>query len=157
MAKATIKCSICGANVKPKNMATHKLRAHSPEAVALREKLAKEERLRRSTFRDDLVTCGECGAKVKRENLKAQLKHAHGIGLPLKLISRRGTRVDGARVCAECGRLKTPVWHYTRSSRGEVCICTFCKPRVFNRSFGKLDALDFAQRGGGFESNRRNH
>ena len=59
------------------------------------------------------------------------------------LISKRGMRVQGGR-CAECGIYDNFMWQYAKSNHGTVCICSNCKARVFDRSFGKarLDLLD---------------
>ena len=73
----------------------------------------------------------------------------------LRLESRRGSKVGPGR-CAECNRPDLELWRYSRSNRGEVHLCRPCKDVVFDRSFGRLDALDFAEPGG-FESNRRRH
>lgn len=73
----------------------------------------------------------------------------------LLLISRRGTKTVGATECAACHRSQLTTWHYKESTRGSVNICELCKPRLFDRSFGRKDALDYCKLGGGFESNRR--
>lgn len=73
----------------------------------------------------------------------------------LLLISRRGTKTERAMECAACHRSQLVTWHYKESTRGSVNVCERCKPRLFDRSFGRKDALDFCQLGGGFESNRR--
>jgi hypothetical protein len=63
------------------------------------------------------------------------------------LISRRGMRVGAGR-CAECGIKESKLWHYAQSNRGPVCLCSNCKAKVFERSFGKspMDLLDRAYR-----------
>jgi hypothetical protein len=73
------------------------------------------------------------------------------------LESRRGTRVEGPRACTECKQSRAVVWRYARSNLGEVHLCAVCKVRAFERSFGKIDALDMSVSGGAFESNRRRH
>ncbi|MCP4258475.1 MAG: hypothetical protein GY774_13395 [Planctomycetes bacterium] len=78
---------------------------------------------------------------------------------PKKLVlhSRRGVRKDEETLCDNCKRLKKPVFSYKESSNGEVNICSECKPKLFDRSFGKKDALEFATTGGHFEGNRSKH
>ena len=73
------------------------------------------------------------------------------------LISRRGRRIGREIKCSACHKIKAPVWRYSESTKGVVFICAACKPTIFDESFGKKDALDFAQSGGHFESNRRRH
>ncbi|HDY85176.1 MAG TPA: hypothetical protein ENH74_05775 [Methylophaga sp.] len=75
----------------------------------------------------------------------------------LMLISKRGTRIERKTECNLCHKEKSPVWHYTESSHGVVNICADCKPMLFDRSFGKKDALEYAKTGGAFEGNRRRH
>lgn len=76
---------------------------------------------------------------------------------PLVLVSKRGMRINSKSECCLCHKEKSPVWHYANSSRGPVNICSDCKPRLFDRSFGKKDALNYAQTGGQYEGNRRKH
>ncbi len=73
------------------------------------------------------------------------------------LISRRGQKVDEYTKCSQCDKWKLQVWRYAESNQGEVHLCSACKPRIFDRSFGKIDALDVAVSGGGFETNKRKH
>ena len=75
----------------------------------------------------------------------------------LVLISRRGTRLQSQFTCSECCILTKPVWRYSESNVGEVCLCSRCKPKVFNRSFDKIDAMQFSVQAGLFESNRQRH
>ena len=72
----------------------------------------------------------------------------------ITLISQRGSRTSKPTRCSACDVVKTPTWKYSESTHGVVSICSSCKPDIFDRSFGKKDALDFAQLGGNFESNR---
>ena len=60
----------------------------------------------------------------------------------LVLVSRRGRRLDESHCCAECGHAEKPLWVYKESNLGEALVCRFCKPKVFDRSFGRIDALD---------------
>jgi hypothetical protein len=79
----------------------------------------------------------------------------------LKLISKRGTRVEGRRNCSKCGSQFTATWRYAESTQGTVYLCMGCAGRVKRiggRKGGrKLDALDLAYSGGRFEGNRRKH
>lgn len=76
---------------------------------------------------------------------------------PITLFSKRGTRINKLMSCDSCLSTEIVLWHYAESSRGQVNICGKCKSGLFNRSFGRKDALDLAFQGGAFESNRRRH
>ncbi len=76
---------------------------------------------------------------------------------PLKLISKRGTRLDMYAICAECAKTRRPLWRYAESNKGVVAICNDCKAEAFDRSFGKKDALDLAKSGGAWEQDKRGH
>jgi hypothetical protein len=75
----------------------------------------------------------------------------------LFLESERGTRINEIRCCAECGLRGSPFWRYRESSRGVVFLCDYCKPLVYERSHGRVDALSMSFQGGKFEGNRRRH
>lgn len=157
MPKATVRCPECGAPVKPKNLERHFEKTHSSEAIEQRAKRELDEKSRLEQLNSELVVCEKCGLEMTRANIKRHLEIAHGIGGPFLLISRRGTRVDTPQKCNACGKTKIPVWRYSQSTRGGVFICSSCKPRIFDRSFGRKDALDFAIMGGGFETKRSKH
>ncbi len=55
---------------------------------------------------------------------------------PPKIIlqSQRGTRIEGAHVCGECGVLERPTFRYARSNVGEVYLCLRCKGGVMEYS-----------------------
>lgn len=89
---------------------------------------------------------------AENKNLRKQRSTSRFI-----LESRRGARVLGPRPCKNCGRNHDVVWFYAKSSDGAVYLCATCKAIVFDRSFGKLDALNLAFSGGAFESSRRRH
>ncbi len=72
------------------------------------------------------------------------------------LESKKGTKQEVPAKCVECKMLAT-VWSYSKSNYGRVNICRSCKAIVFDRSFGKIDALDLANTGGRFEGNRHKH
>ncbi len=73
------------------------------------------------------------------------------------LESKKGTRITGTHICEECGTPTQNGFRYGRSNLGSVVLCTRCKPTVFNRSHGNIDALDYALTGGRFEGNRSKH
>jgi hypothetical protein len=73
----------------------------------------------------------------------------------LRLQSRRGQLVDEGQ-CSHCGREALELWRYAKSNQGEVTLCLSCKNVALDRSFGRLDMLDFSLRGA-FESKRRRH
>ncbi len=73
------------------------------------------------------------------------------------LESRRGVRVQGGGRCNEFGMSEKLVWRYAKSSKGTVQICSRCKAKVFDRSFGTVDAFNNAYEGGAFESNPHRH
>ncbi len=162
MGKKTVRCPVCSNPVKPKNLPAHIENVHSPEAETnRRERQAKERSLAKQKAKErrrELVKCKKCAIKLMRKDMKKHMREAHGI-LPgsLRLISRRGSRVEGPKDCSACNKSKSPVWRYSESSRGSVFICAACKPRLFDRSFGTKDVMDYAITGGAFESSRRRH
>lgn len=119
------------------------------------------------------TTCPECHGRVKHNNLKKHLAKVHGIivpgysfstSRPILILSKtpsggnqRGTRIDSPIECAECHKIKRPVWRYNQSTLGIVCICSECWGIVRDRSYGPIDALTSALPGGLFDGNRRKH
>ena len=153
-----VKCSHCGEDVHPKNLDRHIRRVHQPSLSKSGQGSEKKTTGKKHTSEEDLRPCPECGILVQSKNLKKHRKSAHGIsGGRLKLLGRRGSRNKGVRKCAECGIQKPVTWRYSNTSKGIADICEICKPRVFDRSFGSRDALDFAVSGGGFETNRKKY
>ena len=73
------------------------------------------------------------------------------------LESKRGTKINEIKHCNNCGQLSKPVWRYSKSNFDEVFLCESCKYEVWDRSFGRIDAMDHADSGGAFEMNRRRH
>lgn len=135
---AVIKCSICAARVKRINLEKHIAKVHQ------------------------LVPCDKCNKLFTSRDLKEHRKHFHGIGDKFILLSQtgqstRGTLINVPTECSECHKVMPLVWRYRWSTRGVVYLCSVCKGKVFDRSFRHKDALDFAQTGGGFDSNRRRH
>ena len=127
------KCRICGQLIRESRLQKHMINGHPRELVGVGP---------REKERTDLP------------NL-VRKKKTHAPRIVLK--SRRGFRAQGNGRCDECGQEFVYVWRYTHSSHGTVHLCGECKPRVFDHSFGKKDALDFGYEGGAFESNRRRH
>lgn len=61
------------------------------------------------------------------------------------LESQRGTRIAGSAMCADCERTDMTVWEYADSNYGRIRLCAVCKIEAFERSFGKIDALDMTE------------
>lgn len=154
--KRGITCPQCGCNISSGNLEKHINRVHSPEG---QKRLLERAEIvaAREIAREELVSCEICKTQVKRKHLKKHKKETHNIGVKLRLVSKRGTRVSGAKVCAGCKEVKYETWLYKESTKGPVHLCAQCKTRYFDKSFGKKDALDYCSFGGGFESNRRRH
>jgi hypothetical protein len=76
----------------------------------------------------------------------------------IKLESKKAAeRIDRKAICSNCKTLMRPLWRYSKSNVGEVYLCSLCKPEVFEKSFGSVDALNVAYQGGQFESDRRKY
>ncbi len=92
--------------------------------------------------------------KHKKRKNKARNKKTRII-----LISKRGTRIVGRYACTNCGKEVDNATRYVKSNRGVVVLCASCKAKIRCNSFPqkKIDALDYATTGGGFESNRRRY
>lgn len=147
-----VPCPQCGVNILSERLVAHVNRAHSPEST--QQRLEREQR---RVGRAQLVACEICKLEVKKRDLKSHKKKAHNAGLELRLVSRRGTKANEAKVCAGCNLVKYQTWLYKETTKGPVHLCAPCKAHYFDSSFGKKDALDFCSFGGGFESNRRRH
>lgn len=161
-------CPNCGAFVSEKHLPRHIRKVHSTPAERLEHKAAlkaEQEKLReikKKALKDEqrrlgetLVICPICKISIKKKSLKGHKKLVHGIGLPFKLVSQRGTRISAPSLCCVCNKTSSPTWHYRESTKGPVNVCLLCKPALLDRSFGKKDALDHAVLGGGFETSRR--
>jgi hypothetical protein len=128
----------------------------------------------------ELVKCSKCPALVREDRLAKHISKTHKTKtkdnrfniniqskIPVKntssfeskviLVSKRGIRIQQKMLCDSCHVNSSVIWHYADSNRGAVNICGRCKSVVFNRSFGKIDAMTNALQGGSFESNRRRH
>jgi hypothetical protein len=125
-----------------------------------------------------LVKCSECKTQVRQDRLASHISKTHkrkiskndvnliirpkaiienNSDLRIILNSKRGTRIQQKAICDSCHVNSSVIWHYADSNQGAVNICGRCKSTVFNRSFGKIDAMTNALQGGRFESNRRRH
>lgn len=150
MSQTTIRCPTCNCHVKPKNLEKHNLLVHSPKDPSPDKKDIPKKTPK-------LVLCNICGEKFKKSKIKQHRKKKHPQEKPpepLIIISKRGSRVGERLICSNCNNYSNQLWQYKESTRGTVLICVMCKPKVFDRSFDKLDALNFASTGGGFESKR---
>lgn len=154
--KPAITCPECGCNISSGNLEKHINRVHSLEGQKRLLERAEIVAARR-VAREELVSCEICKTQVKKKHLKNHKKKAHNVGVKLRLVSKRGTRVPGIKVCAGCKEVKSETWLYKETTKGPVHLCALCKTRYFDSSFGKKDALDYCSFGGGFESNRRRH
>lgn len=68
----------------------------------------------------------------------------------IRLISKRGTVVQGRHSCSKCKKLVHTPTKYLESSVGTVLLCAVCKPRIKQASFktkGKF--ARFVSNGGG--------
>jgi hypothetical protein len=102
----------------------------------------------------NLFPCEICGEKFGRNQLKKHRKAKHPQPVPLILISKRGVRVNERMSCDSCQIHRDLFWRYSESNKGVVHICARCKPKLFDRSFNKIDALNFAKTGSSFETKR---
>lgn len=60
----------------------------------------------------------------------------------VELRSKRGKKIENSgKQCNECGYSNKILWLYSKSNFGPVYLCSRCKPKVFDRSFGEVDAL----------------
>jgi hypothetical protein len=151
----TVICPQCEHVIPLGRLDRHIRKTHSPEGIKRREEKAAKAKERLSA-RKAIVACDLCDDKMQRRYLKKHKKTAHQFGVSLILISRRGSRVEGTRICDGCKKPSPETWRYTESSRGTVHLCSKCKQRNYEKSFvKKTDALDYCTFGGGFESNRR--
>jgi RNA polymerase-binding transcription factor DksA len=121
-------CEFCGGSYLKDYLPAHVRRMHP---------------LRRK--REKITTSEVEKAPVKRPLRQGQENYRFENAGGIILISRRGMRVGPGR-CAECGIHDRLLWRYAESNRGTVCLCSNCKGKVFDRSFGhpRLDALDLA-------------
>jgi hypothetical protein len=121
-----VPCEQCSNQVwiRKDRLQTHIQKVHSTRAAPRKSFTTYKARIA-STFPPKVITKSTTGKQV---------------GLPrsavsLILTSRRGQRVGQGR-CAECGLEKLVLWHYSESNQGAADICSECKQKVFDRSFG---------------------
>jgi len=105
----------------------------------------------------NLFPCVICGEKYGRNQLRIHRKEKHPQPTPLLLVSKRGVRINKRMSCDCCKTFRDLLWRYNESNKGVVHICIMCKPKLFDRSFNKVDVLNFANTGGGFETKRSKH
>lgn len=78
-----------------------------------------------------------------------------------KLTKPTGIRIDRKEVCSFCKERQNPVWIFSISKNDSGYICGSCRsldPCKKKKKMPKrIDALDRAVSGGGFETNRRRH
>ena len=111
-----------------------------------------------------LVECQVCGVEIRQDRLDKHMKKVHikyaDSKIPSSKIilkSRRGTRIRGGeQQCSECGYPDKVLWKYAKSNFGMVYLCWSCKAKVFDRSFGKIDATEMAYSGNYGDSIHRN-
>ena len=82
---------------------------------------------------------------------------------PIILYSKRSSKIDDNHICSQCDVKNRPIYKYAQSNYGEVFLCSYCKIKVFNRSFKPAGAEGenligkLVLSGGAWESNRRKH
>ena len=153
LSQVVVKCPFCNSFVPGGQVREHMAGLHPPAGVITSIAEAITAGLREAQIEAALVEARAATATVKQYKSEAKPTKK----LPLVLTSRRGTRVDDGTPCTSCGRKDMTVWRYRESNYGVVHLCCNCKSKVFERSFGKVDALDRAVSGGGIETNRRRH
>lgn len=144
-----VECPRCGIHVHRERIEQHLAHAHDGEENKAAPPPAKP------APPGPRVRILPPGAKFKPK--APAPKPEHPVSTHLILYSRRGSRVTGKEFCRECGTRKDHIWRYAESNRGTVYLCSECKPLVFDRSFGHIDAMDHAESGGQWESNPHKH
>ena len=75
-----------------------------------------------------------------------------------KITKPVGIRVDRKETCSFCKKAKNPVWRFSIPKGISGYICESCRsPDQVKKKKKRIDALDRAVSGGGFETNRRKH
>jgi hypothetical protein len=117
----------------------------------------------RSLKEGQLVRCKTCGVFVESVLLDSHecKERSHSADQPetgsrLILFSERYKKLRGGGRCSECGFRDDVVWCYRESNQGTVQLCRECRPKVLDRSFGEVDAMNRAWISA-FETNRRRH
>lgn len=62
----------------------------------------------------------------------------------LVLKSKQCRLINTMQRCNECNLQRAGTWLYKKSNIGSVNLCRFCRPKILERSFGKIDALNMA-------------
>ena len=154
-----MRCGVCGISIRRDNLENHLASVHMREvqlALAGR-KVPVHPRKRGGAATAPSIVWVRYDPSVPLNELINPENSEQTSQTYLRLISRRGTKTEILKRCNNCGIIKQPTWHYVNSTWGEVHLCSKCKPEVFDRSFGKMDALDKAWSGGAFETNKRKH
>ena len=150
-----LNCPICGARVRKDLYENHCRRKHqSNEKQQFRKSTSSKKKSingRRYIVKTEMAVQGSNGCN---KNLNEKVINTKK---EIYLESKRGKRFDEIMTCSACGIPTTPTWRYSSDDGGVVLICARCKPLVFERSFGKKDAMDIAVLGGMFDGNRRRH
>ena len=136
-----IQCPKCHSSVRNDRLDKHIAKVHGKQ----------KQSPSRSSVETKVINATELEVSRKHTSHKSARRE------PITLISKRGTRINKLMSCDSCLSTEIVLWHYAESSRGEINICGRCKSGLFNRAFGRKDALDLAFQGGAFESNRRRH
>jgi hypothetical protein len=168
-------CPICCAAVRRDRLKKHMSKVH-PDTKPPRVRVIPQPRVetqtevrpvapttRRSSSGDRLVRCKRCGVfmeralpddhQCKEQSRTTDWQSASG---QLLLLSDRSGMVRGGGRCNEGGYSAKVVWRYRQSNRGVVQLCRRCRPKVLDRTFGGIDALDRAWLTA-FETDRQRH
>lgn len=143
-------CEICGKLILRKLIPAHMRYGHQvrdgrpPNEGAL----AKTIRKRARKAKEAKVKPKEA-PQVSKQQLQAS-----------KITKPVGIRVDRRETCSFCKKPKNPVWRFSIPKGDSGYICESCRSPSQIRKQKKpkrIDALDRAVSGGGFETNRRRH
>ncbi len=168
--KILIPCLYCKSPVP--NMLTHIEEAHSERLLEFQRLTGQVEPMYKKTVKTEPSRKRITGKRIlirEAENKKSVEKKKVDMTSKeiaykdkkrikdIRLENRMGDRYISLMVCSACGVETQPTWQFMATNGKEVIICSRCKPTVFERSFDKKDALDYAFLGGMFEGNRRRH
>jgi len=125
-----VRCTLCPTPVwmRKDRLEKHIAKVHSQTAPSKKTFSSYHARLESTSL-----------ARKKSPNPAESNTRLRGKSSNLKLISRDGHRAGPGR-CAECGFEQSQLWQYAESNHGPVEICSGCKPLVFERSFGAVEA-----------------
>lgn len=173
--KPLVKCEICGTSVRRDRLRKHQSRVHQEARRASVTESRSDRTERRDAIRsadlvdrrtakgEQLVQCRTCGVFVESAILDShQCKHRSRTkkrsekGAQIILYSDRYRKIRSGGRCSECGFMGDVVWRYRDSNQGTVQLCRECQPKVLDRSFGRLDAIERSWISS-FETSRRKH